>query len=180
MKRSSLFVRAGALLLALMLALFMVACGSDDNGDNDPGAQPAETEQTEPEETEDAPGAAGAQVAVTATEFEFTGIEETMPAGETTFSLVNDGKQPHEFLLFGLNEDAPPLDKLLKMSQKEAEKFFAGPPESAFAKPGESMEEAFTVELASGSHYAYVCFVEDKKTKQPHAFLGMVGEFTVE
>jgi plastocyanin len=181
LKQSNIYLRAGAMLLALMLALFMAACGSDD-GDTDSGAQPEETSVETggtDEETEEAPGGAGSQVAVTATEFEFTGIDPTLPAGETTFNFVNDGKQPHEFVLFKLTDDAPALDKLLKLPQKKAESYFEGEPDAAFAKPGESQEGAFTTELTAGN-YAYVCFVEDKKTKQPHAFLGMVGAFAVQ
>ena len=180
MRQSNLFVRAGALFLALMLALMLAACGSDDNGDTDAGTQPEETsvETGGSEETEEAPGGGGSQVVVTATEFEFD-LPATLPAGETTFNFVNEGKQPHELALVELSGEAPALDKLLKLPEKEASKFFtdAG---HAFAKPGESQEGAFTTELNAGSRYAYVCFVEDKKTKQPHAFLGMVGEFTVE
>ncbi|HEY7876524.1 MAG TPA: hypothetical protein VIG64_15530 [Actinomycetota bacterium] len=182
MKRSDLYMRAGALLLALMLALLLAACGSDDEG-GDSGAQPAETSVEtggSDEETADAPGAAGAQVAVTAKEFEFTGLSDPIAAGETTFTFTNDGKQPHEFVMFALTDDAPELDKLIKMPEKKAEAFFAGPPSSAFAKPGESQEEAFTTELTAGTRYAYACFVQDPKSKTPHAFLGMVGEFTAE
>jgi hypothetical protein len=183
MKRSNVYLRAGAMLLALLLALMLTACGSDDDGgDTDSGAQNEETSQPADTEApdEEAPGEAGGQVAVTAQEFEFSGIPDTVPAGETTFNFTNAGKQPHEFVLIPLSEDAPALDKLLKLPEKEAETYFAGKPESTFAKPGSSEEGAFTTELTSGSRYVYVCFVQDPKTKTPHAFLGMNGEFTAE
>jgi plastocyanin len=180
MKRSNVYLRAGALLMALMLALLLAACGSDDNGD-DSGAQPEETTvETGGGESSAAAPPGGAQIAVTAQEFEFTGIPESVPAGETTINFTNAGEQPHEFILVSLKDNAPSLDELLKMSEKESEKFFASPPETTFAKPGQTEEGAITTELTSGGRYAYVCFVQDPKTKKPHAFLGMNGEFTVE
>ena len=182
MKRSNAYARAGAMLLALMLALLLAACGSDDNGDTDAGAQPEETsveagESDEPDEG-DVPGGGAAPVEVVATDFEFD-IPDTLPAGETTFSFVNDGKQPHELALVELAEDAPPVEELLQLPEKKAEGFFtdAG---HAFAKPGKIQSDAFTYELTAGTRYGYVCFVQDPKTKKPHAFLGMVGEFTAE
>jgi plastocyanin len=180
MRKSTVHTRAGALLLALMLVMLMAACGSDDNGGTDAGTQPEETtvETGGDEETPEAPGEGGSQVVVTATEFEFD-LPATLPAGETTFNFVNEGKQPHELSLVELSAEAPDLEKLLKLPEKKASAFFteAG---HAFAKPGKSQENAFTTELNSGARYAYVCFVQDSKTKTPHAFLGMVGEFTVE
>lgn len=180
MRKTNFYLRAGTVLLTLLLALMLAACGGgDDNGDA--GAQPEETTVetggTDEEETE-APGEGASQVVVTATEFEFD-LPATLPAGETTFNFVNEGKQPHELSMVELDADAPALDKLLKLPESKAQSYFteAG---HAFAKPGESQEGAFTTELSSGARYAYVCFVQDPKSKTPHAFLGMVGEFTVE
>ena len=180
MSKSSVYVRAGAVLLALVLALLLAACG-DDNGGTDAGAQPEETtvETGGDDETPAEAGGAGLQVAVTATEFEFSGLDDTVPAGETSFTLVNDGKQPHELAMVELKADAPPLKELLELPEKKAESYFTDLGH-AFAKPGKSQENAFTAELTSGTRYAYVCFVQDPKTKTPHAFLGMVGEFTAE
>jgi plastocyanin len=183
MKRSTLLLRAGVLLLALLLALMLTACGSDDDGD-DTGAGD-QTEQTTDtgqsgEPTDAPPGGAGGQIAVTAQEFEFSGIPDTVPAGETTFNFTNAGKQPHEFFILKLTEDAPPLEKLLEMGEKEGDAFVEDDDiGQAFAKPGKTEEGAFTADLAAGT-YAYVCFVQDPKSKTPHAFLGMNGTFTVQ
>ncbi|WP_066187245.1 MULTISPECIES: cupredoxin domain-containing protein [Gracilibacillus] len=62
------------ILAALFLALVLVACGSDDSGDN-----------------EEASSSTGdADVAITASNWEFDQEEYTVPAGEVTVSLTND------------------------------------------------------------------------------------------
>ena len=156
-------------LLVGGLATSLVACGGGDEGDG--GAA------TEEEGSEDA-GAEGegtAETTIVATEYKFD-LPATMPAGETTFTLANEGKEQHFIEIVELKEDAPPVDKLVKM--RDAQKFFvrqAGntPP----VKPGEE-SQPFDVDLTPG-RYGYVCFIQAPNGK-PHAFLGMAGEFTVE
>lgn len=101
------------------------------------------------------------------------------PAGETEITLTNEGKEPHQLLMALLTEDAPDVEKLLELPQKKAESYFAEEYNQLEKpiKPGESASA--TVDLKPGT-YAYVCFVESKKEKAPHAFLGMVGQLTVE
>ena len=112
---------------------------------------------------------------MTATEYKFD-LPATMPAGQTTLTLANEGKEPHFIEIVELKTDAPPAEKLVKM--RSAQKFFVRqvantPP----VKPG-AESEPVTAELTAG-RYGYVCFIEAPNGK-PHAFLGMVGEFTVE
>ena len=161
------------LVMALLLAVAMVACG-DDEGDDGAGDSTAQ----ESEETEEGTEGAG-EVTVVATEYSFD-LPETLPAGPVTFTLQNEGEQPHHLIMAKLTEDAPPMEELIKMqnADKFLEEDLTGnkPP---MAKPGETSKTSIDTELTAGT-YGYVCFIGDKVKKKPHAFLGMNGTFTVE
>ena len=163
MRRLSLFA------VVVLLALVFVACGDDEpTTNNDAGAEP--TEAAEPEDSE---------VLITAVDYEFD-LADSYAAGTTTFSLQNDGEEPHFIDIVEIKPDAPALDKLLKMPEKKVGRFFVGKPHHIpTAKPGKMAKKSIDIELESGARYAYVCFIENKKGV-PHAFLGMAGEFTVE
>jgi plastocyanin len=151
----------------------LAACGSDD--DTDPGA--TDTTVSEDETTTTAAEGSGGEVEVQAVEYGFV-LPETLPAGETTFAFKNNGKEPHQLILVPLLDDAPPVEDLIKLSQKEGAKYFKGRPSETSAKPGEE-GKPLEVTLEAG-RYGYVCFVRTKESKKPHAFLGMYGELTVE
>ena len=160
--------RRVSLALVLALGLFFAACGGEDPApDTEAGA-----EQTE------APDAEGETVVVTATEYEFD-LPDSLPAGPTTFSLVNEGKEPHFIDIVKLTDDAPPVADLIKLPEKKVSKYFEGPPNHIdTVKPGGTSAETLEIELAAG-RYGYVCFIE-AKDGTPHAFLGMAGEFEVQ
>jgi hypothetical protein len=158
------------LVLLCVLALAFVGCG-DEEPATDTGA-PAD-ESSAPAED------GGGEVVVTAVEYEFD-LADSYPAGATTFSLQNDGEEPHFIDIVELTEDAPALDELLKMKEKEIGQYFVGQPNHIpVAKPGEAAKKSIEIDLTPGGRYAYVCFIE-AKDGTPHAFLGMAGEFTVE
>ena len=157
------------LVLLCVLALVFVGCG-DDEPTTDTGA-PADESSAPADE-------GGGEVVVTAVEYEFD-LADTYPAGTTTFSLQNDGEEPHFIEFVELTEDAPALDELLKMPEKEIGQYFMAQHKIPTAKPGEMAKKSAEIDLASGARYAYVCFIP-AKDGTPHAFLGMAGEFTVE
>lgn len=144
-----------------VLAAVAVACGG--------GAEETEQGATPP--------AAGAQeVAVTAIDYAFEGVPETLEAGETTFVMQNDGEVRHE-LSFGKLLGDLSIEEVVQL------------PESQLGQEIERMREGIrpieagatgevTIDLEPG-RYGYVCFVAEG-TGRPHAFEGMVGEFTVE
>lgn len=164
-----------AALLALALPLTLAACGSDD-GDTEATAQEESTEEeTTEEETPASEDAEGEEIHVVAKDFMFEGIPETLPAGSYSFHLENQGEEEHELALFKINTDTP-VEELIKLPEEKAMKQIT-PVGGTFAEPGGTSEEPLAADLESGT-YAAVCFIPNKKG--PHAFQGMVHEFTVE
>ena len=153
-----------------VLALVFVGCG-DDEPETDTGA---------PADESSAPAAeGGGDVLISAVEYEFN-LADSYPAGATTFSLKNDGEEPHFIDIVQLTDDAPEVAELIKMGENKVGQYFVGQPNHIpTAKPGEAAKRSVEIELVSGARYGYVCFIE-AKDGTPHAFLGMAGEFTVE
>jgi plastocyanin len=142
-----------------VLAMALVACGGggQTNGGGD--------------QQDAGPGT----VTVQAEEYAFTGVPETLAAGEVTFELENVGEEQHEFQLVRITSDLPMAD-LVELPQKEAQENIE-PVGGTFSKPGESGKD-FEATL-EGGRYGYVCFIPTPEGT-PHAALGMFGEFTVE
>ncbi len=161
-------------LLALMAAaaLLGAACGSD-GGAEPVGAGGGGESQSSPEATEEQE-TGPTEETVTGTEYEFD-APDTLAAGEVTLNFENAGKEPHEMLVFKINDEST-VEELLKLPQKEAQQHITMVGR-AFAKPGESGSEPVSAELEPG-RYGMVCFVP-APDKEPHAFKGMFGEFEV-
>ncbi len=113
------------------------------------------------------------KVQVQSEEYKFGGVPSTLPAGETTFFLENVGEEPHEFGLVRIKTDHT-VEELIQMPPSESEKLISDVG-ATFAKPGK--ESSFQADLVPG-RYGYACFVTTKDG-EPHAVLGMYGEFTV-
>lgn len=123
-----------------------------------------------------APGHAARQVTVTATDFAFDfGGPDTLPAGLTTFHLVNKGAQPHHLWLIRLDEGKTLQDALnaLKAGGPVAWAHDAGGPNAAM--PGGN--DSATLVLQPG-HYVAVCFVPGPDGV-PHVMKGMLKELVV-
>jgi hypothetical protein len=155
------------LLATLVAAAVLGACGggADDGEGQDAGAESQKEE------------AASGTLEFAATEYAF-GVPETVTAGETKLTLKNSGDEPHMLDLVPLTDDAPEIEKLIKLPEKKVEKFFKGRPiHIKPVKPGETSKPV-DANLMPG-RYGYVCFFAEKGEK-PHAFKGMFGELTVE
>ena len=181
-------LRAPGRLLALVAAGVLLAgfaaCGDDKSAT--PQGQPkggTESSAAAPSPGEPGPGSAGGDVTVYATEYAFD-LPETLPAGETTFQLVNNGEEPHMFIVAQLTDDSPPVEKLIKMDEKESDKYIVKQEVIPPVDPGTTGEKTVTMDLQPGATYGYVCFVPSPKKSEghgkPHAFLGMYGSFTVQ
>ena len=114
-------------------------------------------------------------VTVTATDFAFEAPAE-IPAGVTTFRLLNKGPDIHHIQLVRLDAGKS-IDSLMAA-------FKAGGPPPAWAKdaggpnaPAPGEESNYTATLEPGS-YALICFI-DTPDKVPHMMKGMVKPLTV-
>ena len=91
----------------------------------------------------------------TAREYAFGGIPATVPAGETSFSIDNQGGEVHELHLFRLDDEVGTVVELLGLSQDEAADRLESLG-SATADPGD--KESFDVKLSAG-RYAAICLI---------------------
>ena len=119
------------------------------------------------------------QVDVTAVEYTFEGVPESVEAGTVSFALTNEGEEPHEMLIFRKADDVTEsFDEIFSgpQAESEAKVEFSG---ATFAEAG-GQGVALT-DLAAGD-YAMVCFVPVGGGEEgpPHFAEGMVHEFTVE
>ena len=147
---------------ALALAVLLASCRSDR-----PPAEPAVATQA------DAP--APAVVAVTAADFSFDAPAK-VPAGTTTFRLVNHGKELHQAQLVRL-EEGKTLADLAKALQNPGPpptwlKWVGGPNGIA---PG---QEANATAVLTPGQYAYLCFIPSPDGKL-HVMKGMARPFEV-
>jgi hypothetical protein len=119
------------------------------------------------------------RVDVTAVDYSFD-FADTIPAGATSFVLTNQGSEAH-FMTLTKIADGHTLDEALAFEGDPEEAGLVEDVEggdSALAAPGGDDEEVMNVDLAPGN-YAMLCFVS-AADGTPHAFMGMVKEFTVE
>jgi len=164
------------------------ACGSDDDS-----SEPADTTTT----TAEAPEVT--TISVTARDYEFEGVPDTIAAGSTISLTTEDGGEPHEFVAVLVPEtETRSLEELIELPQAELEALFAEePPLVTIAFPGSTDQPGPVVgdgTLTEPGRYLYLCTfpqgttVDDVANAEgplqgdtpPHFVLGMVGELTVE
>ena len=118
------------------------------------------------------------QAQITAADFNFVG-GDTLPASRTTVEVTNAGPQPHEVAILKLDSGVT-IEQLRAMFAATTPP--AGPP--PFEETGglqaimPGTKGYMEVNLSAGN-YAYICFVPDQATGQPHFALGMLRGFTV-
>ena len=128
-------------------------------------------EQTQ---TAESPSPATAQrIEMTAVDYEFQGVPETLETGETTFVLTNEGEVRHEVTFGRLPAGWTIEEVALEPSDSGTEVVGSIAP----IEPGASGE--VTIELEPG-RYGYICHVREGTNGKEHYFRGMLGQFTVE
>jgi hypothetical protein len=122
------------------------------------------------------------EVRIDALEFAFDGDLDAAAAAEGPLALAVDniGQQDHELVLASIPADAD-LDELLRSEEEDPEgvEFIGG---VGPIEPGDTQSLVLLEPLEPG-RYVMVCFLPDTSEGsegEPHAFLGMVREFTVE
>ena len=122
---------------------------------------------------------------VVASEFAFTGLEETYEPGPLSIDLTNEGDEVHELLVLkvkdGVDESA---EDLVRLSEDEAFEKVEWVGNIDPVAPGDG--DYVVVDLESG-RYVVSCFLPEGATDmehldadgEPHALSGMVAEITV-
>ena len=198
--------RRGVAVVAacLVTAIGFSACGSDDDDTaaDTPEDTTAPVETTAAEETTattpGADAAVGETVAVTAVDYRFEGLPETVPVG-TKISLTNGGTEPHEFVAMLIpEEETRPVEELVQLPEEELGAIFgaAEPATVILAATGQTDVPGAVVgdgTLTEPGRYAIVCFLPvgsddsildsegppPEGSTPPHASQGMVAELTV-
>jgi plastocyanin len=116
---------------------------------------------------------------LTLQDFAFVGLNE-LDAGEHTISVTNTGPQPHEATLVELADGIEIGDLIPMFTSTEPP---TGPP--PFTSVGgltaimPNTSATIDVDVEPGN-YAWLCFVPDPGSGQPHAALGMIAALTVQ
>lgn len=122
---------------------------------------------------------------VTATEYAFDGIPESVEPGVVALTFSNEGAEFHELIVFGRAEGVTEsFDELLELEEDEAEGKLVELG-GTFAEPGGSAPGL--LDLTEPGDYIAVCFVpvgstpdaEGESEGPPHMTQGMRAEFTV-
>jgi hypothetical protein len=117
-------------------------------------------------------------VDVSAVDYGFEGLPETVAGGTTSIALTNEGDEEHEMVLFRRADgETRPVDELLALPEAEAGEALTFTA-VAFASPGDTGYVA--TDLAAGDYVA-VCFIPvgGAEDGPPHFTEGMVAEFEV-
>jgi len=186
--------RAGTVVLALtLLAATGAACGDDDDGDEGASTSSTTEEPAEPDTVE-----------VTAIDYGYEGLPETMAAG-TQLTLTNSSTtELHELVAFLLAEDEErSAEEIAALPEAELGALFAGEPATvllALPDGGDMIPAVGDGTISESGRYVVFCAIPVGADPQeylaaaeaseggppqveggpPHFVEGMYGEFTVE
>ena len=111
------------------------------------------------------------EIQVTASDFVFEGVPETIKAGDVTFVLTNEGAVAHEMAIGTLPGDTT-VQQAVGPGDAGTERVGV----VTTVEPGKTGK--VTLALEPG-RYGYVCFLGEGTNDEPHALHGMLGEFMV-
>jgi hypothetical protein len=122
------------------------------------------------------------ETSVTAVNFEYQGLPDSLPAGESAVTLTNEGEDLHEVVLARINDDVTlPAEEVLALPMEEA--LASVQLVGIVVVPPGATDTVFVD--ASPGRYAVACFIPEGTTLAgpgegpPHFTLGMLKELTV-
>ena len=119
-----------------------------------------------------------AKVDVSGEEYRFVGLPKEIEAGPVSFEFHNKGEEPHELVLFRVNDGVEEsVEDIVGLPEEEG-RAKVTPVGGTFAPPGEG--DYAVVDLKKG-RYGVACFVPVGGGEQgpPHTSRGMHAEFEV-
>jgi hypothetical protein len=111
-----------------------------------------------------------ARLDVVATEYEWSGLPEALPAGSYPLSFSNVGAEAHEISIFRNREDRP-LEELFELGP-EGIKGAVDMVGTLIAGPDAAAGQELTIALTPGE-YDVVCFLPATSDRRPHFTHGM-------
>ncbi len=162
--------RVGRLVAVMLIVLGGAACGERQE------ATVADT--TSAPSTTAVPAAEGTGLDLTAVDYGFEGIPQSVPAGPVTVTLTNEGAEEHQAVLVRLDDGVTPEQYTAAAAEDAAAAYgmlegFGGPSPLA---PGETVSA--TSVLTPGTYLA-LCFIPSPSDGTAHAAKGMVAAFEV-
>lgn len=160
-------------LAALGLVLVPVGCADDEAGSSDPTTSATVHDHAEGAADDGATTTTApvpTRLDIEATEFEWSGLPDELPAGTYPTSFHNAGAEAHEISIFR-NPDDIPLDDLFALGPDGMEDAV----ETVgflIAAPGASADQEATVTLTPGE-YEVVCFIPSPADGRSHFQHGM-------
>lgn len=159
--------------MVIGVALVTAGCSDDAGPASDGGpstiAEGGHAGHTSGTEATTSTGAAPERLAIVATEYEWSGLPDQIPAGTYPMSFRNDGAEAHEIALFR-NPDDVPLEELFELGPvgiKDAVDMVG----TLISGPGLPADQELTVTLTPGE-YEVVCFIPAADGR-PHFERGM-------
>ena len=166
---------------ALVAAVGLLGAGCGGAGEQEAGGRPAEPKEPEQPAQE-------SELTIKAFDFGFETSATSLPPGQVTFAMTNEGKQPHhaQFLLleegvtyedFADAVEAHPAPSDLDFAPEIRELYI---PPAAGVLSWVSAGEELTPkdELESGS-YVLICAIKDPVSGRRHYEMGMLQPFEV-
>ena len=116
---------------------------------------------------------------VTAVDYEYRGVSSSVPGGPRSFELSNEGNEPHELVVFRINDNVTDSFRQLLDQPREQVGVRVTSMGSVSAAPG---ERGFVVTDLTPGRYGVVCFIPVGGASEgpPHFTRGMQAEFRVE